>query len=54
MENGAGMKAFDGASLEYRLKKLLESPERLQSMKKNSLELGHPCAAEEILKKILL
>jgi processive 1,2-diacylglycerol beta-glucosyltransferase len=54
MENGAGLKAFDGASLEYRLVMLLEDTRRLKSMREKALELGRPCAADEILKKILL
>lgn len=53
MENGAGMKAFDGASLEYRLIKIFEDTRRLQSMKEKALDIGRPRAAEEILKTVL-
>lgn len=53
LENGAGLKAYDVAGLEYRVKYLLENPAELERMKQNALSIGRPGAAAEVLKKVV-
>ncbi len=53
LENGAGMKACDYAGLEYRLKFLLENPDKLEIMRKNAKNIGKPHAAKKVLDIVL-
>lgn len=48
LENGAAVKASGTATLAYKLGKLLESPERLASIKSSAARLGRPRAAYEV------
>ena len=53
LEQGVALKALDGASLEYRVRHLLDHPEQLQAMRERALALGRPRAALEVLAKVL-
>ncbi|MDB5106767.1 MAG: UDP-N-acetylglucosamine:LPS N-acetylglucosamine transferase [Fibrobacteres bacterium] len=53
LENGAALKAYDAAGLEFRVKDLLENPRRLAALKQNALALGKPKAAAAVLSKVL-
>ncbi|TAK55783.1 MAG: hypothetical protein EPO24_11775 [Bacteroidetes bacterium] len=49
-EHGAAMRTSGFANLNFKLKRLIEEPERLVAMKKYALAIAKPNAAEEILK----
>jgi processive 1,2-diacylglycerol beta-glucosyltransferase len=53
LENGAALKAYDDAGLNFRVKALLENPTRLADLGKRALGLGTPKAAEAVLKRVL-
>ncbi|HWU52249.1 MAG TPA: glycosyltransferase, partial [Tahibacter sp.] len=53
LENGAGLKAVDAIALEYRVRRLLEQPQRLARLRDNARALGRPQAAVEVLRKVL-
>jgi processive 1,2-diacylglycerol beta-glucosyltransferase len=53
LENGAGLKAYDAAGLEYRINLLLEDPARLAALRSRAKSLGRPQAAETILRTVL-
>lgn len=53
LENAAALKAYDSAGLEYKVKLLVDEPERLEDMRKNALKIGKAKAAETVLKTIL-
>ena len=53
LEQGVALKAFDGVTLEYRVRHLLEHPEQLQAMRAKALALGRPAAALEVLAQVL-
>ena len=53
LEQGVALKAFDGVTLEYRVRHLLEHPEQLQAMRAKALALGRPRAALEVLAQVL-
>ena len=53
LENGAALKAYDTAGLEFRVKSLLENPRRLADLRTRARALGTPKAAEAVLKKVL-
>ncbi|OYO31831.1 glycosyltransferase [Janthinobacterium sp. PC23-8] len=53
LEQGVALKALDGASLEYRVRHLLDHPEQLQVMRERALALGRPRAALEVLGQVL-
>ena len=47
------LKAFDGVTLEYRVRHLLDHPEQLQAMRAKALALGRPGAALDVLSQVL-
>lgn len=53
LENGAGLKAVDAIALEYRVRRLLEQPQRLARLRDNARALGRPQAAVEVLRRVL-
>lgn len=52
LENGAALKAYDGAALEFRMKRLLEDPSRLQTLRENARRIGRPEAAKRVLELV--
>jgi processive 1,2-diacylglycerol beta-glucosyltransferase len=50
LEQGAAMKAYDEAGLEFRLKALLADSTKLPALRGNAIRLGRPNAAMDILK----
>ena len=53
LEQGAALKALDGAALEYKIRGLLAHPERLARMRENMRGLGRPAAARDVLNHVL-
>jgi processive 1,2-diacylglycerol beta-glucosyltransferase len=53
LENGAALKACDAGALAYRVASLLDDPNRLETLRKNSLRLGKPDAARSVLDIVL-
>src|SRR5512147_2814450 len=53
LEQGAALKAYDEAGLEFRVKALLHEPSRINEMRQHTLRLGKPNAAENILKLVM-
>jgi processive 1,2-diacylglycerol beta-glucosyltransferase len=53
LENGAGLKAHDAAGLDYRVREILKSPERLAAMRANARRLGRPDAAQRVLAEVM-
>ncbi len=53
LEQGAAMKAIDEIALAYRIRQLVATPERLQSMAQRARALGRPHAAREVLGIVL-
>jgi len=53
LENGAALKACDAGALAYRVTSLLDDPNRLETLRKNSLRLGKPDAARSVLDTVL-
>ena len=53
LEEGAALKAYDEAGLEFRVKALLHDRDKLQTMREKALQLGKPNAAENVLKLVL-
>ena len=53
LENGAAMKAYDGAGLEHRVRHLLGDPRRLMALREAARALGRPGAAREVLARVL-
>ncbi|TCS35656.1 monogalactosyldiacylglycerol synthase [Paucimonas lemoignei] len=53
LEQGAALKAVDGVALEYRIKLLLEHPERLAQMRSKAAALGRPLAGRHVLERVL-
>lgn len=53
LEEGAALKAYDDAGLEYKVRLVLEDPVKLTAMKGNALRLRKPGAADHILRTIL-
>lgn len=53
LEQGVALKAFDGVSLEYRVRYLLDHPEKLADMRAKAIALGRPGAASEVLARVL-
>ena len=49
LEAGAAVKAVDGATLAFKLGRLLESPQRLATMSAAAARIGRPNAASEIV-----
>ena len=53
LENGAAMKAYDPAALEFRVRSIIREPGRLTAMRENAKKLGKPNAARDMLNAIL-
>jgi processive 1,2-diacylglycerol beta-glucosyltransferase len=53
LENGAALKAYDGAGLEFRVRALLSDPTRLAALGAKARALGKPHAAGDILERVL-
>jgi processive 1,2-diacylglycerol beta-glucosyltransferase len=53
LENGAALKAYDYAGLEFRVRDLLANPQRLASLRERASALGKPHAADAVLRKVL-
>jgi processive 1,2-diacylglycerol beta-glucosyltransferase len=53
LEHGAALKAFDAASLEYRVRYLMAHPDALEKMRTRALALGRPHAAAAVLATVL-
>jgi processive 1,2-diacylglycerol beta-glucosyltransferase len=53
LENGAALKAYDAAGLDFRVQSLFNDRERLKTMRLKALALGRPKAAQAVLAKVL-
>ena len=53
LEHGAGLKAHDAAGLEYRVRRILEEPALLGTMRTAAKKIGKPQAADRILDRVL-
>lgn len=53
LENGAALKAYDAAGLTFRVKQLMEDPDRLRGLRERALALGKPHASHAVLEKVL-
>jgi processive 1,2-diacylglycerol beta-glucosyltransferase len=53
LEQGAALKAYDEAGLEFRVKALLQSPERLAALRSHAVALGRPASAGAVLDLVL-
>src|SRR5450830_561310 len=53
LEQGVALKAFDGVTLEYRVRRLLDEPALLAAMRGRSRALGRPDAAQRVLARVL-
>ena len=53
LEQGVALKAFDGVTLEYRVRQLLQDAERLAGMAHKARALGRPDAASQVLARVL-
>ncbi len=53
LEQGVALKAVDGVALEYRVKYLLEHPQRLAEMRAKAKALGRPQAGRAVLEAVL-
>jgi processive 1,2-diacylglycerol beta-glucosyltransferase len=53
LEHGAAMKAFDAASLEYRVRYLMAHPDEVDRMRARARALGRPHAAAAVLAAVL-
>jgi processive 1,2-diacylglycerol beta-glucosyltransferase len=53
LENGAALKAYDEAGLEFRVRSLLEHPDRLDRLRQAATALGKPGAAGSVLDAVL-
>ena len=53
LEQGVALKAFDRVTLEYRVRYLLEHPNKLADMRDKARALGRPDAARQVLARVL-
>ena len=53
LEQGVALKAFDAVTLEYRIRHLLQHPEKLAEMRAKAKALGKPTAARSVLDTVL-
>jgi processive 1,2-diacylglycerol beta-glucosyltransferase len=53
LEQGAALKACDAETLEYRIRFLLDDPDRLADMRAKARALGRPLAAGNVVAKVL-
>ncbi|MEN9866862.1 MAG: hypothetical protein RL748_2452 [Pseudomonadota bacterium] len=52
LEQGVALKAFDDVTLEYRVRYLLERPEKLADMRAKAIKLGRAHAAQTVLQTV--
>jgi processive 1,2-diacylglycerol beta-glucosyltransferase len=52
LEHGAAQKALDGASLEHKIRRLLDYPEKMAEMKRQALAAARPDAARRVLEVV--
>ncbi len=53
LENGAALKAYDGAALTWRINRLLQEPGLLERLAENAARLGRPYAARTVIETVL-
>ena len=53
LEQGVALKAFDGVTLEYRVRHLLANPAKLAEMRAKAVALGRAGAADAVLARVL-
>jgi processive 1,2-diacylglycerol beta-glucosyltransferase len=53
LEHGAALKATDAVTLEYRIRYLLQHPDKLADMREKARALGRPAAARSVLNTVL-
>ena len=53
LENGAALKAYDTAGLQFKIKQLVESPDLIKIMSDNAKRIGKPKAALKVLNQML-
>ncbi|MES3020312.1 MAG: glycosyltransferase [Pseudomonadota bacterium] len=53
LEQGVALKAFDAATLEFRVRQLLADPDALAAMRGRARRLGRPDAARRVLERVL-
>ena len=53
LEQGAALKAYDEAGVEFKLRNLFAQPDRLEAMRRNARRLGSPDAASRIIRLVL-
>jgi processive 1,2-diacylglycerol beta-glucosyltransferase len=53
LEHGVALKAVDSAGMEFRVRELLATPEKLARLRQNALMLARPHAALEVLRTVL-
>jgi processive 1,2-diacylglycerol beta-glucosyltransferase len=53
MEQGAALKAVDAIALEFRMRELLASPEKLQYMRMQARRIGRPQAAQQVFERVM-
>lgn len=53
LEQGVALKAVDDDALVYRVRALLDEPERLEAMRRRIAPLGRPLAARFVLDRVL-
>jgi processive 1,2-diacylglycerol beta-glucosyltransferase len=53
LEHGVALKASDAVTLEYRIRYLLQHPEKLAEMRERARALGRPAAARSVLNIVL-
>ncbi|WP_035057797.1 MGDG synthase family glycosyltransferase [Andreprevotia chitinilytica] len=53
LEQGVALKAIDATALEFRIRMLLDEPERLTAMQRKIVPLGRPHAAQFVLDRVL-
>ena len=53
MEQGAAIKAIDSLALEFRLRALIEQPQKLDQMREQATRLGRPHAAQHVFECVI-
>jgi processive 1,2-diacylglycerol beta-glucosyltransferase len=53
MEQGAAIKAIDSLALEFRLRALIEQPQKLDQMREQASRLGRPHAAQHVFECVI-
>lgn len=53
LEHGVALKAIDALGLAYRVRGLMQAPERLKAMRQQAQKIGRPQAAQDVLSQVL-